>query len=143
VSQLIVSAFSATGIDNSRPSINTDSVFELATTMVGTVRKASPTNDGLWVENSAFCWTSWDKLSTGTVTWPTSTMASKRKWSFLPMKGLPKSIGIQSIYGFSDGAMECPHGGGDRFIEAHFGVLLQVGDAPSLARLQKWRCLIS
>ena len=43
----------------------------------------------------------------------------------------------------NDGAMECPHGGGDRFIEAHFGVLLQVGDAPSLARLQKWRCLIS
>ena len=32
--------------------------------------------------------------------------------------------------------MECPHGGGDRFIEAHFSVSLQVSDAPSLARLQ-------
>ena len=52
------------------------------------------------------------------------------------MEGLPKSIGIQSIYGFSNGAMECPRGGGDRLIDAHFGVSLQVGDAPSLARLQ-------
>ena len=32
--------------------------------------------------------------------------------------------------------MECPRGGGDRLIDAHFGVSLQVGDAPSLARLQ-------